>query len=186
MLQHWTMSSSASSHMNSALRRQLSVTMIVMILGLIPHSVLPSSPPFVKDLPRHQKLILGNVNRWVIKDKTNVTDLTSVRDSESESFICCVWSIIFWWDFEGDLCQVKWDNLMTMTSNVKGDFNRHKSLDGWEVVVRLSKQNLANQRPSSSSSDQSEARRKLHKSDWHLDPEGGSHLGKWWKSNGSR
>ena len=35
---------------------------------------------------------------------------------------------------------------MTMTSNVKGDFNRHKSLDGWEVVVRLSKQNLANQR----------------------------------------
>ena len=150
MLQHWTLSS--PSHVNSALRRQLSVTMmIVMILGAIPHRVLPSTPPFVKDLPRHQKLILGNVNRWVNKDKNNVTDVTSVKDSESESFICYVWSVIFWWDFEGDLCQVKWDDLMT--SNVKGDFNRHESLDGWEVVVRLSKQNLANQRPPSSSSD---------------------------------
>ena len=90
---------------------------------------------------------------------------------------------MFWWDFEGDLCQVKWDDLMAMTRDVKGDFNRDKSLDGWEVVVRLSKQNLANQRPPLPSSDQSEDRRKLHKSDWHLDPDGGgSHLGKWWKN----
>lgn len=54
---------------------------------------------------------------------------------------------------------------MAMTRDVKGDFNRDKSLDGWEVVVRLSKQNLANQRPPLPSSDQSEDRRKLHKSD---------------------
>ena len=38
--------------------------------------------------------------------------------------------------------------VMAVTSDVKGDFNRHESLDGWEVVVRLkSKQNSANQRP---------------------------------------
>ena len=57
--QHLTM----SAHVTSASRRHLSVTMIVMLLAIVPRSVLPSSPPFVKDLPRHQKLILGNVNR---------------------------------------------------------------------------------------------------------------------------
>ena len=100
MLQHWTMSS--PSHVNSALRRQLSVTMmIVMILGAIPHRVLPSSPPFVKDLPRHQKLILGNVNRWVNMSATGIKimwQMWQVWKTLSQNMLCVICNILvrFW------------------------------------------------------------------------------------------
>ena len=43
--------------------------------------------------------------------------------------------------------------------SVKGDFNRHESLDGWEIVVNLSKHSSTNQRPKNHKSNQSEDRK---------------------------
>ena len=39
------------------------VTTVIFLL-LLPGTVFPSSPPFVKDLPRHTPLKLGSFNRW--------------------------------------------------------------------------------------------------------------------------